>query len=186
MAMPASGDARDRLAASVKKLLNHVSLERLSVMEITEDADVSRQTFYRHFRDKYDLVNWCFDGLAKQCFEAMGVTHSLRDGLILKFDFIRNEKVFFAQAFRSTDNNSIKEHDYQFILEFYTGIIRKRTGKPLPDDLRFILELYCRGSIDMTVEWAVSGMEKDSVTLADDFIQALPPKLATLLLPALE
>jgi Transcriptional regulator len=70
MAMQASEDARGRLAASVKKLLNHVSLERLSVMEITEDADVSRQTFYRHFRDKYDLVNWCFDGLAKQCFEA--------------------------------------------------------------------------------------------------------------------
>jgi len=184
--MTATEDARDRLSRAIKGLLKTSSLERLSVRDIAAEAGVSRQTFYRHFRDKYVLVNWCFDVLARQCFEEMGVTHSLREGLVLKFDFIRNERAFFAQAFRSTDSNSVKEHDYQFILEFYSNIIRKRAGKPLGDDLRFILELYCHGSIAMTVEWAVTGMEKSSETLADDLIAALPPKLAEILLPALD
>ncbi len=161
-------------------------LERITVSEIVEGAGLTRQTFYRHFRDKYDLVNWYFDVLAKRCFDAMSVTLTLREGLILKFDFIRRESSFFAQAFRSTDCNSIEQHDFQFILAFYSNIIQKRTKKPLADDVRFILELYCHGSIAMTVDWAVTGMEKTSQSLADDLIEALPPKLSNLLLPALE
>ena len=115
----------------------------------------------------------------------MGVSLTLRDGLILKFNFIRNEKNFFMQAFRSTDYNSIEQHDYEFILKFYTEIIEKQLKKPLPENLRFILELYCHGSITMTVQWAINGMEKSPESMADDLIDSLPPKLAEILLPVL-
>lgn len=185
--IPAAEDtsAAFRLADSIKELMAHNTLEKITVTDVVRHAYLTRQTFYRHFRDKYDLVNWYFDILARQCFDEMGVTLTLREGLVLKFNFIRREKVFFAQAFRSTDYNSIEQHDYQFILQFYTNIIEKKTHKPLNEDLRFVLELYCHGSISMTVEWAVSGMEKSPESLADDLIAALPSKLAVILIPAL-
>ncbi|MDC7238953.1 MAG: TetR/AcrR family transcriptional regulator C-terminal domain-containing protein [Spirochaetales bacterium] len=178
--------AKHRLAGAVKKLMEKASLDSITVTNIVKEAGVTRQTFYRHFRDKYDLVNWYFDVLAGQCFEQMGVTLSLREGLILKFDFIRREAVFFAQAFKSSDYNSIVQHDYEFILEFYSNIIRKHIRRELDEDIRFLLELYCHGSISMTSDWAVTGMDKSSETLADCFIEALPPKLARLLLPELQ
>jgi probable dihydroxyacetone kinase regulator len=174
-----------RLADAIKELMAASSLEKITVTDIVRRAHLTRQTFYRYFRDKYDLVNWYFDILARQCFYEMGVTLTLREGLVLKFDFIRREKVFFAQAFRSTDYNSIEQHDYQFILQFYTTILERRLHRPLDEDMRFMLSLYCHGSISMTVEWAVTGMEKSSESLADDLIAALPPKLAAVLLPAL-
>ncbi|MCK9170414.1 MAG: TetR/AcrR family transcriptional regulator [Treponema sp.] len=174
-----------KLSAAIKELMEYSTLEKIMVTDIVRRAGFTRQTFYRHFRDKYDLVNWYFDILVRQCFNEMGVTLTLREGLILKFNFIRREKIFFAQAFRSTDYNSIEQHDYQFILQFYTDIIQRKTHKHLNEDLCFVLELYCHGSISMTVEWAVSGMEKSSESLADDLIAALPPKLAVILIPAL-
>lgn len=177
--------AKDKFADVIKSLMATESLERITVTDIVKSAGLTRQTFYRNFRDKYDLVNWCFDRLAEQCFDKMGVSLTLREGLILKFNFIRNEKIFFAEAFRSTDYNSIEQHDYQFILQFYTNIIEKQLHKTLPENLRFILELYCHGSITMTVEWAVSGMEKSPESLADDLIAALPPPLSKILLPVL-
>jgi probable dihydroxyacetone kinase regulator len=180
-----SEETKNNIAVAIKALMETTSLERISVTDIVRKAGVSRQTFYRNFRDKYDLVNWYFDLLASQCFFQMGVTLTLREGLILKFDFIRKERIFFAQAFRSTDCNSVKEHDYRFILQFYTNIIEKITRRPLADDLKFILELYCHGSISMTVDWTVSGMLSSPEKLADDLIEALPPKLAAILLPAL-
>ncbi len=105
-----SRKVKQRLANSIKKLMEHSSLERITVKNIVQDAGVTRQTFYRHFQDKYDLVNWYFDVLVRRCFEKMGVTLTLREGLILKFDFIRREAVFFFQAFSSTDCNSIEQH----------------------------------------------------------------------------
>ncbi|MCR5763328.1 MAG: TetR/AcrR family transcriptional regulator [Treponema sp.] len=174
-------EACKRLADAVKFLVKQSSLEQLTVTKIVAEAGVARQTFYRYFRDKYDLVNWCFDQLAKNCFDQMGISCSLRDSLILKFNFIRNEKAFFAEAFKSKDYNSIEQHDYQFILQFYTNLIERHVRTPLDDDLLFLLRMYCHGSISMTVEWALSGMKESSEYLADNLIDALPLKLSRLL-----
>lgn len=177
--------AKEKFADVIKTLMLNTSLEHITVTDVVKEAGLTRQTFYRNFKDKYDLVNWCFDKLAQQCFNKMGISLTLREGLILKFNFIKNEKSFFAQAFRSTDYNSIEQHDYQFILQFYTNIIERQLHKQLPENLRFILELYCHGSITMTVEWAITGMEKSPESLADDLIAALPPALSQILLPIL-
>lgn len=87
---------------------------------------MTRQTFYRNFLDKYDLINWYFDKLVLQSFEQIGMGHTVGESLTRKFEFILNEKVFFTEAFRSDDRNSLKEHDFELILQFYTDLIAKR------------------------------------------------------------
>ena len=178
--------AKWKLAESIKKLMDCNSLENITVKDIVKNAEVSRQTFYRNFQDKYDLVNWYFDILASECFDKMGVSYTMREGLIYKLDFIRREKKFFIQAFKSSDCNSIKQHDYQYIFEFYKNIICNKTGTDLLDDLKFLLELYCHGSITMTVDWALNGMKKSSEELADCLIEALPVRISEILLPKLQ
>ena len=134
--------------------MEHTSLDKITVTQIVERAGVTRQTFYRNFKDKYDLVNWHFEQLAQRSFKQMGAGLTLREGLIKKFEFLKGERTFFTQAFRSQDCNSVVAYDYQCILEFYTGIIKKRLGTAaLPDHLAFLLRMYCEGSIQMTVEW---------------------------------
>ena len=48
------------LAASLKKLLEKKTLNKITVRDITDDCGVNRQTFYYHFHDVYDLVEWIF------------------------------------------------------------------------------------------------------------------------------
>ena len=47
-------------------------VEKITVKEITEECGVTRQTFYRNFKDKYDLINWYFDKILLESFEHMG------------------------------------------------------------------------------------------------------------------
>ncbi|HJA52043.1 MAG TPA: TetR family transcriptional regulator C-terminal domain-containing protein [Candidatus Massiliomicrobiota merdigallinarum] len=73
----------------------------------------------------------------------------------------------------------------QYILNIVTNIylrldFYKKIGN-IPTDIMFLLEMYCHGSITMTVEWAISGMNKTPEEMADLLIQALPPKLEQLL-----
>ena len=58
--------ARYRLAEGLKTLVRSEPLDKITVKQITEAAGVSRQTFYRCFLDKYDLVNWYFERLVDQ------------------------------------------------------------------------------------------------------------------------
>ena len=46
------------LEASLKKLLLEKPLNKITVTDICEDCGISRMTFYYHFQDIYDLVEW--------------------------------------------------------------------------------------------------------------------------------
>lgn len=52
---------RKLLREALVELIEERGFERLSVSEITERAMVSRAAFYRHYTDKYQLVEQLFD-----------------------------------------------------------------------------------------------------------------------------
>ena len=95
---------------------------------------------------------------------------------------MKGERTFFTQAFRSNDCNSVVAYDYQCILEFYGNILRKKLGcRELPADVAFLLQMYCSGSIRMTVDWVTGGMERPIPELVDLLIEAMPERLYALL-----
>ena len=157
--MDASEKMKYKLANGMKELLVHTPVDKITVKQIVDQCDVTRPTFYRHFKDKYDLINWYFDVLAQMSFKQMGISMTLREGLIKKFEFIKGEGQFFAAAFSSESQNCLMEYDYQCIYQFYCDIIHKQGADKIPEELEFLLRMYCRGSIAMTVEWATTGMK---------------------------
>lgn len=64
--MNSSERTKEDFANSIKKIMATKSLDKITVKEIVDDSSMTRQTFYRYFHDKYDLVNWYFDKLAQQ------------------------------------------------------------------------------------------------------------------------
>ena len=62
-----------RLARSMKECMKTMSVDNITVKQITENCGVTRQTFYRNFMDKFDLINWYFDKLLVKSFEHMGM-----------------------------------------------------------------------------------------------------------------
>ena len=46
------------LAESLKALAARRPIEKITIREITEKAGVIRPTFYNHFQDKYELLEW--------------------------------------------------------------------------------------------------------------------------------
>lgn len=168
---------RYKLAESVKACMKTTPVDKITVKDIVEGAGVARQTFYRNFLDKYDLINWYFDKLVLTCFEQIGVSHTVEESLTQKLRFIRKEKAFFMGAFRSDDHNSLKEHDFELILRFYEELISKRSAKAISEEIQFLLEMYCQGSVYMTVKWILGGMKEAPEDMARKLVEAMPPKL---------
>lgn len=166
-----------RLAESMKQLVKKKRIDAITVAEIIQLADVSRPTFYRHFRDKYDLVNWFFQKLCDRSFMQMGVSLTITKALNRKFEFLRGEKDFFAAAFSCRSQNNLMDYDYHCIYQFYSDFIKKGGEADFTPEIRFLLEMYCHGSIIMTAQWAVSGMTTPPDKMAAFLVEALPPKL---------
>lgn len=121
--MAKSESTKYRLAEAMKTCMKTTSVDDITIRQIVEVCGVTRQTFYRNFLDKYDLINWYFDKLLLKSFEHMGEGTTVYDGLVKKFEYLKEEHLFFAAAFRSDDQNSLKEHDFELILEFYSNLI---------------------------------------------------------------
>ena len=48
--------AKEILAESFRELAETVSIDKITVKDIAYNCDYSPATFYRHFKDKYDLI----------------------------------------------------------------------------------------------------------------------------------
>ena len=49
------------LANALKEVMVEKPFEKISVSDICNKCNRNRKSFYYHFKDKYDLVNWIFD-----------------------------------------------------------------------------------------------------------------------------
>jgi AcrR family transcriptional regulator len=180
--MDVNDRTKERLAKGIKTIMEKKPLDKITVKEIVNESDLTRQTFYRYFQDKYDLVNWYFDKLAQQSIKQMGVSLTLEEGLTRKFAFVRAEKEFFTAAFKSRDCNSVYDYDLKLITDYYTNRIINKTGKPLNPADKFLLDMYCQGSMDMTFKWVTEGMAMEPQEFAKLLIEAIPEKLREYLL----
>lgn len=178
--MTKSETTKYRLAEAIKQCMKTTSVDDITVRQIVENCGLTRQTFYRNFLDKYDLINWYFDKLLLKSFKHMGSGKTIYEGLEHKFDYIKEERVFFAAAFRSDAQNSLKEHDFRLILQFYTNLIQEKTGHAPDSEILFLLEMYCQSSIYMTVKWVLTGMKLPSDQIAGMLVKAMPAKLEEL------
>ena len=94
----------EQLTASLVSLLRTKTFEDLSVSEICDTADVHRATFYKHFNDKYEFLNFCFDNeLAKIAFDvphAEPSVESIKENFMYfikaTFEFICSNKAIFS------------------------------------------------------------------------------------------
>ena len=59
--MADSNITKRALAAALKELMEEFPFIKISVADICAKCDINRKTFYYHFKDKYDLVNWIYD-----------------------------------------------------------------------------------------------------------------------------
>jgi AcrR family transcriptional regulator len=168
-----------KLATAMKECMKSASVEKITVTEIVETCGVTRQTFYRNFKDKYDLINWYFDKILLESFEHMGEGKTVYEGLVNKFHYIQQEKLFFKAAFKNDDQNCLRDHDFQLICAFYTEQLETRMACRLSRQLLFQLEMYCQGSIYMTVQWVLGYRKCSAEELAHALASAMPEELQT-------
>ena len=58
--MADSNITKRALALAMKELMKTTPFSKISVGDICEKCEMNRKSFYYHFKDKYDLINWIY------------------------------------------------------------------------------------------------------------------------------
>lgn len=116
--MADSNITKRALAASLKELMVEQPFEKINVAQICERCNMNRKSFYYHFKDKYDLVNWIFDTefieLLKH--ENLSADYTERWAFIEKINryFYQNHS-FYRKALQINGQNSFSDHFREYI-----------------------------------------------------------------------
>ena len=148
---------KNALASSMKKLMRERPFEKISVSDICEDCGINRKSFYYHFRDKYDLVNWIFQ---VGFIGGLDLT-SYASGWAFLEDMCRyfyREKEFYRAALRIEGQNSLKD----YLMEFLTPVTRIFLQDVLPPGKDwFFLTFLGDALMTSVVRWLSGGYEHE-------------------------
>lgn len=87
------------------------------------------------------------------------------------------EQLFFRAAFKNDEQNNLKDHDFTLIRQFYIDQIESHTHRKISPTLLFQLEMYCQGSIFMTVQWVLGNKKFTPQELARLLTDSMPTNL---------
>lgn len=171
---------------ALKQCMAKESYEKISVRDIVDAADKSRQTFYRCCENKYDLVNKYLGMLILRCYGKMKEGMNLEEALTLKFQTMVPEKDLFSKAFRSNDYESLHRYTHRLIKTIYMDMYDEMTWIKMGEEEQILLDMHCEGSVYATVKWSLNEIDKRPEEMARLLIEAMPVKLKTIFSPYLD
>ena len=96
------------LEASLKNLLLKKPLDKITISDIAEDCGISRMTFYYHFKDIYDLVEWVCAEDAARALDGKKTCDTWEEGLLNIFDAVLENKPFILNVYRSANREQVE------------------------------------------------------------------------------
>jgi len=97
------------LAESLKELAAQKPIEKITIKEITDKAGVIRPTFYNHFQDKYELLEWITVNELFAPVDPLFSTGMLKEGVTFILTTMEKEKDFYKRAAQLEGQNSFNE-----------------------------------------------------------------------------
>lgn len=97
--------------------------------DITEDCGISRMTFYYHFKDIYDLVEWaCAEDVAR-ALQNKKTYDTWQQGFVQIFHAVRENKVFVMNVYRCVSREQVEKYLVPLTDQLIMGVIAERSAR---------------------------------------------------------
>ena len=168
------------LEQSLKNLLREKPLSKITVTDITEDCGINRMTFYYHFKDIYDLVEWCCQEDASRALAGKKTYETWQQGLLQIFEAVLENKPFILNAYRCISREQMERFLYQLTYGLIRGVVDEQSqGTAITEeDKSFIAEFYKYSFVGVMLDWIRRGMGDDPRALTEKISAAMRGSIA--------
>ncbi len=149
------------IAASFKHLLQKKSLNKITISDIANDCGINRMTFYYHFRDIYDLIEWICDEDCKTALDGIKGLENWTQALENFINVLYEDRAFIISAFHSVEREKIDEYLHRVISGILTNFINTLESSQYvsAEDKQFIADYYTYAFAGLLTQWISTGMK---------------------------
>ena len=163
------------LVQSLKNLLLEKPLNKITINDIAKDCGINRMTFYYHFKDIYDLVEWaCLEDAAK-ALEEKKTHETWQEGFLQIFHAVRENKPFIINVYRCVDRKQVESYLKPLTDNLLLGVVQEQSSGMIvrDEDKAFIARVYSYAFIGLMLDWIQGDMQQDPEQLVGKFALVL-------------
>lgn len=110
-----------------KELMLEYPFEKITIHMITDRAGIIRPTFYYHFKDKYELMEWILEEDIIRKMNMLLEQGMEREAIVMLFRCLHAERQYYSKAFEVTGQNGFEEVMGNRIEEMFLKEIKNRS-----------------------------------------------------------
>ena len=104
-----SSNTKRALAAALKRLLPEKPFVKIRISEICDECGMNRKSFYYHFKDKYDLMNWIFDDEITEIM-IKSMEKDIWAGFLILCNYFYENRTYYKKVLKIEGQNSFYDH----------------------------------------------------------------------------
>jgi len=152
------------LAESLKKLMERIPFEKITIKNITDEAGLIRPTFYNHFADKYALLEWIFRNEIVAPAAALIEGNMLQEAMNLMMMRMEQDRPFYVKAARIQGQNSfgsiVQEVFYDLLNKVFSENIHVHpAGTDTMVTVSNLAKFYANSTTFILMQWITSDMK---------------------------
>lgn len=159
------------------ELCKTMPFNKITVEKIVQHSGVAKATFYRHFKDKYDVLNYNSTAIAERIIGERPCK-DWREFLGYMFEEIEKEKQYYRKAFQTSGQNAHSG----FLFEYSNFIVKRcymlfNGLSEITKEDEYIIAHYCYGCVAIIEVWLNDSTKLTTSQMADLFYEMMPQKL---------
>ncbi|MGN0162797.1 MAG: TetR/AcrR family transcriptional regulator [Candidatus Ornithomonoglobus sp.] len=147
------------LAYALAELLKTKPLGKITINDITSKCGVNRMTFYYHFKDIYELLDWMTS--AKSFVPPETVYEGdWWDSMVAITDYALKNKDIIINVYNSLGREDLEKYFVHIFVKIFAHMADALSGQMdiTDDDKEFVVYFYSKAVCGLMLDWIDSGM----------------------------
>ena len=165
------------IVGAFNRLIMEHDFQKISVDMILKEAAVSRSTFYRYFKDKYEVMNANYKNLLDY-YVSPQRSRNYRDLCYHLFEYGQENLKVFKRALDSTGFNSFSNFIYEYSYRTALAITKaNRNGAGFTPTEELQVDVFCNGICAVYKNIVCQRYKIDASAAADALYEMMPESL---------
>lgn len=165
---------KELLSECFKELLETVPFSKITIRMITDKAGLIRPTFYKHFQDKYEVVEWIFKTEVADRVDILLDSGMEAQGMLMLLRCIEKDIDFYKKAYATDGPNSFENLLYKYVHNSALDIIiRYKVSADVDNPIlthETIANYYTNSFTDLVKNWVIGNFKCSADELYNAFI----------------
>ena len=146
---------KQRIIDALKHFMSIKDFTKITVKDILEEANITRPTFYYHFEDIYNAMEWMFNEELLMLLKKSEDCVTWDEGILLVLQYVEENRAVCLCAYNSVGREVLQ----RMFLNKASTILLKFIDvllvdiKADPDDVKFITEFYTMAFVSALIQW---------------------------------